>query len=83
MHNKVMGRTQTGFIEVYTQSLSAECDFDLLPSDMVLVHNTWTYKKIGYNINVMRQTACLVINPIQVNSFAYLFNCTTVGRTSD
>ena len=38
------------------------------------------YKKIGYNINVMRQTACLVVNPIKVNSFAYLFNCTTVGR---
>ena len=28
------------------------------------------YKKIGYNINVMRQTACLVVNPIKVNSFA-------------
>ena len=41
------------------------------------------YKKIGYNINVMRQTACLVVNPIKINSFAYLFNCTTVGRTSD
>ena len=41
------------------------------------------YKKIGYSINVMRQTACLVVNPIKVNSFAYLFNCTTVGRTSD
>ena len=41
------------------------------------------YKKIGYNINVMRQTACLVVNPIKVNSFAYLFHCTTVGRTSD
>ena len=41
------------------------------------------YKKIGYNINVMRQTACLVVNPIRVKSFAYLFNCTTVGRTSD
>ena len=40
-------------------------------------------KLIGYNINVMRQTACLVVNPIKVNSFAYLFNCTTVGRTSD
>ena len=41
------------------------------------------YKKIGYNINVMRRTACLVVNPIKVNGFAYLFNCTTVGRTSD
>ena len=37
----------------------------------------------GYNTNVMRQTACLVVNPIKVNRFAYLFNCTTVGRTSD
>ena len=36
------------------------------------------YKKIGYNINVMRQTAYLVVNPIKVNSFAYIFNCTTV-----
>ena len=39
------------------------------------------YKKISYNINVMRQTACLVVNPIKVNSFAFIFNCTTVGRT--
>ena len=41
------------------------------------------YKKIGYNIDVLRQTACLVVNPIKVNSFADLFNCTTVGWTSD
>ena len=41
------------------------------------------YKKIAYNIDVLRQTACLVFNPIKVNSFAYLFNCTTVGRASD
>ena len=37
MHNKVMGRTQTGFTEVFAQSLSADCDLDLFPSDMVLV----------------------------------------------
>ena len=41
------------------------------------------YKKIGYNINVLRQTACMVVNQIKVNSFAYLFNCTAVGRTLD
>ena len=35
------------------------------------------------NIDVLRETACLVVNPIKVNSFAYLFNCTTVGRASD
>ena len=41
------------------------------------------YKRIGYNINVMRQSACLVFNPIMVNNFASLFNCTPVGRASD
>ena len=41
------------------------------------------YKKIGYNINVLQQTACLVVNPITVGNFAFLFNSTPVGRTSD
>ena len=40
-------------------------------------------KNIGYNIDVLRQMACLVVNPIKVYSFVYLFNCTTVGRASD
>ena len=41
------------------------------------------YKKIGYNINVLQQTACSVVNPITVGNFAFLFNCTPVGWTSD
>ena len=41
------------------------------------------YKKIGYNINVLQQTSCLVVNPITVGNFAFLFNCTPMGRTSD
>ena len=41
------------------------------------------YKKIGYNIEVLRQTACLVVNPNKVNNFAYLFDCTTVDWASD
>ena len=41
------------------------------------------YKRIGYNINIMRQSACLVFNPITVNNFAYIFNCRPVGRPSD
>ena len=41
------------------------------------------YKRIGYNINIMQQSACLVFNPITVNNFASLFNCTPVGRASD
>ena len=41
------------------------------------------YKKMDYNKDVLRHTACFVFNPVKVNSFAYLFNCTTVGRASD
>ena len=40
-------------------------------------------KRIGYNLNVMRQSACLVINPITVDGYAALFNCTPVGRALD
>ena len=39
------------------------------------------YKTIGYNINVLQQIACLVVNPIMVGKFAFLFNCIPVGRT--
>ena len=41
------------------------------------------YKRIGYNINVMRQSACLVINPITVDNSTSLFNCMPVDRASD
>ena len=41
------------------------------------------YKMIAYNIDVLRQTACLVVNLIKVNNFAYLFDCTMIGRASD
>ena len=41
------------------------------------------YKRIGYNLNVMRQTACLAINPITVDGNDALFNCTPMDRASD
>ena len=41
------------------------------------------YKRIGYNLNVMRQSAFLVINPITADSYAALFNCTPVDRASN
>ena len=42
------------------------------------------YKRIGYSLDIMRQTACLVyINPIIVDGYASLFNCTTAVRASD
>ena len=51
----------------------------LFSSEKIIVR----YKRIGYNINIMRQSAYLVFNPIMVNNFASLFNCTPVGRASD
>ena len=41
------------------------------------------YKRTGYNMNVIWQTACLVVKPIAVDNFAALFNCTPAGRASD
>ena len=41
------------------------------------------HKRIGYDLNVTRQSACLVINPITVDNFAAHFNCTRVDRASD
>ena len=35
------------------------------------------YKRIGYSLDIMRQTACLVINPIIVDGYASHFYCTT------
>ena len=35
------------------------------------------YRRIGYNLKVMRQSACLVFNPIMV------VNCTAEVRASD
>ena len=43
-----------------------------------LINRINRYKRIGYNPYIMRQTACLVVNPIMVDSYFSLFNCTTV-----
>ena len=40
------------------------------------------YNKIGFNIDVLQQTACLVVIPITIGHFSFLFNCMSVGRTS-
>ena len=41
------------------------------------------YKRIGYSLDIMRHTACLVVNPIIVDGHASLFNCTTAVQASD
>ena len=44
---------------------------------------TSRYLDDNTNMNVMRQYACLVFNPIIVVNYAAFFNCTPVGQTSD
>ena len=41
------------------------------------------FKRAGYTLGIMRQTACLVFNPILVEGYAALFNCTAVVQASD
>ena len=41
------------------------------------------YKRIGYNPDTMRQTAGLIVNPINIDSYDLLFNCAAVVRASD
>ena len=41
------------------------------------------YRRIGYNLNIMRPSACLGFYPIMVDIYVVFFNCTPVGRASD
>ena len=45
----------------------------------IVKHYIW----VGYNLDIMRQSACLVLNPITDYSYDFLFNCTTVGQASN
>ena len=41
------------------------------------------FRRTGYNLAIMRQTACLVFNPIMVDDYAALFSCMAVVQTWD
>ena len=41
------------------------------------------YIRVGYNLDIMRQSACLVLNPITVYTYGFFFNCTAMGQASD
>ena len=36
------------------------------------------FRRTGYNLDIIRQTACLVFKPIMVADYAALFSCTAV-----
>ena len=41
------------------------------------------FKRAGYKLDIMRQTACLDFNPIMVGGYAALFCCTAVVQAPD
>ena len=40
------------------------------------------YIRVGYSFGVVRRSACLVLGPIAVYSYGFLFGCAAVGRAS-
>ena len=73
-------------IRTFTDGQVDKQDGDFVESNIMrckYIKKDFYYKKISYNINVLQQTACLVVNRITVGNFAFLFNCTPVGWTSD
>ena len=48
-----------------------------------LLQQGYRYNTLWKAVDVMRQSACLVVNQVTVNTFAGLFNCMSVGRGSD
>ena len=53
-------------------------DFSDLFRKIIICH-----KRKGYNLNVTRKPACLVIDPFTVDNLAALFNFTREDRASD
>ena len=41
------------------------------------------HKCIGDDLDFLRQSPCLVINPITIDNVGSFFNCTPVDRASD
>ena len=40
------------------------------------------FKRAGYTLDIMWQTACLVFNPIMVECYVALFSCTAVVQVT-
>ena len=77
------GRSEPGFNGDLVYKLKKIVGSNNFSAQFIKIISYYMYKKIGYNINVLQQTARLVVNPITVGNFAFFFNCTPVGRTSD
>ena len=51
-----------------------------LPNQQKIIRH---YKRVRYSMDIMRQSTCFIVNPITVDSYGFLSNCTTVGQASD
>ena len=91
-HFELVSKCNTGLKSLLQQGLSVtEFYGDLVykfrkivgkQNFLINLKNIMRYKRIGYNIDVMRQSACLVVNPVTVNNFA-VFYCMPAGRGSE
>ena len=43
----------------------------------------YCFTRAGFSLDIMQQTACLVLNPIMAEGYAALFSCTAVVQASD
>ena len=94
-HYELISKFNVGLKTLLREGLSEpECYGDLIYKFKKLIgrndfsfqfrkKNITLYKRIGYNLNVMRQSACLVFNPIMVDNYAAFFNYMPVGGASD
>ena len=55
--------------------------FSTINKDFIFNYNR--FKRAGYTLNIMGQTACLVFNLIMVENNAALLSCTMVVQVSD
>ena len=92
-HYELISKFNVGLKTLLCEGLSEpECHGDLVYKKKLIRRNDFSfqfrkiitrYRRIGYNLNVMRQPACLVFYPIMVGNYAAFFSCTPVGRASD
>ena len=75
-HSQRVGQ-KMGYLVYKFKKIMGRTDFSDQFKEITICH-----KHTGYNLNVMRQSACLVINQIRVDNFPALFNCTLVNWAS-
>ena len=64
---------------VSTVTKCAWCEAQRSYKTFILEYKNYKWSRVAR----LRKTACIVVNPIIIDSFVSLFNCTKVGRSSD